>query len=108
MAHNGAANGNALTLPTREFRRTTVKQLIKLQDTGGFTHARINCRLVLFVEFQAKGHVFIDRHMRIQRIGLEYHGNATIPRAFGIYQITVDHKIATGDILKSGNNAQQG
>ncbi len=46
--------------------------------------------------------------MRIERIGLEHHGDAAISRRHVVDQLTVDPKFAVGDGFQPGNHPKRG
>ncbi|MNG96391.1 hypothetical protein D3C79_554550 [compost metagenome] len=75
--HNCAAHGHTLRLPTRELAWQTIQQLFQLQDLGGFVDLLFNLLFRQLAQLQTKRQVIFYRHMRIQRIVLEHHGNTT-------------------------------
>ena len=55
----------------------------------------------------AEGHVVVDRHMRIERVGLEHHGDAALRGRHVVDQLAGDLQLAAGDLLEAGDRAQQ-
>ncbi len=75
IAHDGAAHGDALALAARERRRLAGEILGQVQDRSGGLHPLLDQLLVGAPYAQRKRHVFRDRHMRVQGITLENHGD---------------------------------
>ena len=78
-----------------------------LQSVGGAAHTPVNLITRRFRLFQPKGHILKNRHMRVERIGLENHGNAALGRNDVIDNFITYCQIAAGDILQAGNHSQQ-
>ena len=76
IAHDGAADGDALTLAARELLGIAIKQRVERQDFGGLVHLPGDLVLGHFGKAQRKAHVVAHRHMRVKGIGLEHHGDA--------------------------------
>ncbi|EKM99799.1 phenol hydroxylase [Acidocella sp. MX-AZ02] len=57
--------------------------------------------------FQPEGHVLIDRHMRVERVILEHHGDVALRRGEVVHPALADEQIALGDRLQPGDDAQQ-
>jgi hypothetical protein len=49
-----------------------------LRISAGLSHPAIHLPLVGLANFKAEGHVLVDRHVRIERIGLEHHGDLAV------------------------------
>ena len=47
-------------------------------------------------------------HMRVERVGLEHHGDAALDRRQVVDPLAADDDVAAGDILEPGDHAQQG
>lgn len=59
------------------------------------------------VHAQAKGHVFFDRHVRVEGVGLKHHGNPALSWVDLIDHPLADGNRAAGDLLQPGNHAQK-
>ena len=47
-------------------------------------------------------------HVRVERVVLEHHGAAAFTRLEAVHQPPVDHDVSGGDVLQTGDHAQQG
>ena len=56
---------------------------------------------------QREGDVFEHRHVRIERVGLEHHGDAALDRGQVFDLFAADDDLAAGHVLKAGDHAQQ-
>ncbi len=82
LAHDGAADGDALALAARKsFGRRLRSSTFEMQDLGGPHHLGIAFGLGHAGEAQRERHVVGHRHMRVERVGLEHHGEAARSRA---------------------------
>ncbi len=55
----------------------------------------------------AEAHIFRDRHMWIERIGLEHHGHATLCSIDVVDTFAIEPDFAAGDFLQTSNGSQQ-
>ena len=108
LAHDGAADGDALALAARELLGLALQQRLDAEDFGGALHALLDLGLGRPRRFEAEGEVLVHRHMRVERIGLEHHGDAALGRRHLVHALAVDHQVAAGDRLEPGDHAQQG
>ncbi len=107
IAHDGPADGDALALAARQRLGQAVKVGFELQDVGGIAHAAVDLVLAEARDAHAEGHVLVDRHVRVERVALEHHGDAALGRRDVVDQPPVDVQLAAGDFLESGDHAQQ-
>ena len=108
VAHHGAAQGHALALAAGKGFGLAVQQVLNVQHLGGLAHALVNFRLRGFAQLKAESHVFVHRHVRVQRIVLEHHGDVAVFRGHVVHQAVANIQLALGDILQAGNHAQRG
>ena len=78
VAHQRAADGDALALAAGELRRLALEQRLDLQDLGGARDAPLDLVLGHAGVLQAEGQVPLHRHLRIERVGLEHHADAAV------------------------------
>src|SRR5207249_2981544 len=57
---------------------------------------------------QPEGHVVVDRHVRIEGVVLEHHGDVPVPGRQAIHHPTADLDDAFRDLLESGDHPQCG
>ncbi len=57
---------------------------------------------------QAEAHIVLHRQVRIERVGLEHHGDAALGGRRQRLVLAIDEDGAGCDILKTGDAAQQG
>ena len=70
-----------------------------MQSLGGGPHLLVDLRLVDPGELQAEGHVLVHRHVGVEGVGLEHHGDAAFGWVLVVDPALVDHEIARGDGL---------
>ncbi len=78
FAHNRPSDGHTLSLPSGKLLGLALKVVLNLEDVGGFAHPAVDLRLGHLGKPQPKGHVLIDVHVGIKRVGLEDHRNAPL------------------------------
>ena len=83
VADDGAADGHALALAAGELLRQAVEQVVDLQQLGRLHHPRLDVVGAGLLQLHAEGHVVVDLHVRVERVGLEHHGDAALRRARG-------------------------
>ena len=107
LAHDGAANGNPLALATGQGLRRTGQIFGDMQHVGGGAHTAVDFVRRQLALFQPESHVVVDGHMRVEGIGLEHHGHATLRRRNVIHPHIADIDIPAGDFLEPGDHPQQ-
>ena len=106
LAGQRPADGDALALAAGQLRRFAVHQLVKLQQRCDFVRAlRLHC-LRGAGDRQRKRDIVAHREMRIERVGLEHHGDAPLGRVQPGDIGAVDEDRALGDLLQPGDHAQ--
>ncbi len=108
LAHDGAADGDALALTTGELAGFAVEQLFELQDLGGRHHFGVALGLGHAGQPQREGHVVGDRHVWVKRVALEHHGEAAGVGRDVVDHRVVDQQIAGRNLLEARDHAKQG
>src|SRR3546814_1936731 len=78
LAHDGAAHGDPLALPAGKLARPALKKILQLENLRRLADTPIDLRQRLAGNLQAIGHGVVNRHMRVERIVLEHHGDVTV------------------------------
>src|SRR5690606_29306019 len=103
----GAADGDALTLAARERFRQTIEIWRELQLRRRGVHLLPDLIARHALEPQRVGHVPEDVHVRIERVGLEYHRDAALRRRDVVDHAAVDLDRARRDGLEARDAAEQ-
>ena len=99
VTHDGAADGDALTLAARKRLRLTVEVLGNTQDLGSGAHLTVDLVLGDLLELERKCHVLVHRHIGVQSIALEHHGDVAVLGCHVVDALAVDEHVAGGDVL---------
>ena len=62
----------------------------------------------LGAQFQGEGHVVVDAHVRIERVGLEHHGDVAVFGRHIVDGAVADVDGAFADVFQAGQHAQAG
>ena len=108
VAHDGAAHGDALALAAGELARIAVEQLREAEDLGGALHALVDLGPRRPPQLHGEGHVVGDRHVRVERVVLEHHGDVALFRGDVVDDALADADLPRRDVLESRDHAQQG
>ena len=107
LAHDGAPDRDALALPAGKLARLAVEIGREIERGGRGFHLAVDLRARQAGHLQAERDVAANAHMRIERIGLEHHRQAALGRRHVHHIVAVDQDLPAGDVLKSGDQAQQ-
>ena len=107
VAHQRAADGDALALAAGELGGLALQQRIELQELGRLGDAA--CDLVLrdLGDPEAEGEVHLDAHARIERVGLEHHADAAVLRLVPGDVAAVDPDLPGLDVEQAGDGVEQ-
>ena len=106
LPHNGAAHGHTLPLAARECFRLTIQVGQQVQALRHGFHLLINLILGHTRNLEGKPHVFPHRHVWVERIVLEHHGDIAFFRWRGRHIGVTDQDAAGGHVLQAGQHAQ--
>ena len=108
IAHQGAAHGDALALAARELGGPPVQQMADLQHLGDPRDRRIALRLGHAAHLHAEGDIPGDRHVGIERVGLEHHGDVALGGMQLVDPPPGDADLPAGHRLEPGDGVEQG
>ena len=97
VANDGAAHRHALALSTRQLPGVAIEESGEIEDRGGIVHLLLDFVFAAAREFQRESHVVAHRHVRIERIGLEHHGDVPLVRFEIVDGSVADFDLATAD-----------
>ena len=78
VAHHRAAHGDALALAAGELARVAREVGVEAEDAGGLADAGAALVLGRAGELEREAHVLADGHVRVERVGLEHHGDVAL------------------------------
>ena len=108
LSHNGATHGNPLALTTGQSLGLTVQVGLEVQKLGGFEDARCSLILVDAGNLESESHVFRHRHVGVEGVVLEDHGDVPVLRR-NIGDITVtDQDSSIVDFFQAREHAKRG
>ena len=108
IAHDGAADGNTLTLAAGQSLGLTVEILGNVQDLRGLTDLLIYNVLLLLAQLQREGHIFIHGHVRVKGVILENHCDIAILGGDVVHELAVDIQLSLSDLFQTCDHAQRG
>src|SRR5690606_13608085 len=108
LANDRAADRDALTLPARQGGRFAREQAFDVEDLGGAVHRLGNLGFGGPGDAETKGHIFKDREVGIERVGLEHHRDAPFRRFQGRDILRADEDAALIQRLEARDGTQQG
>ena len=106
LAHDRPAERDALALAAGELLGLAVQQLLQLEDARGVVDALVDVGLGHLAQLEAEREVVADRHVRVERVALEDHGDVAILRGDVVDDPVADQELALGDLLEPGDHPQ--
>jgi hypothetical protein len=79
VPHQCPTQGHPLALSSRHLARTPIQQRFDPQHACSLPHSAIDFRLPHFLQGKGKGEVIVSRHVWVEGIVLEHHGD--VPHA---------------------------
>jgi hypothetical protein len=108
FAHDGAPDRDALALAARQRLGPALEQVADLKDLGRAPHPLRDLGTRRPGQLEREAHVLGHRHVRVQRIALEHHGDAAPGRLDVVADPSADFHRAGTDVFQAGDDAQQG
>src|SRR3984885_13041759 len=102
-----AAHGDTLSLTARELAWAAVHQMLDLQGLGDCGDCPVAFGFRDATHFHAERHVLRYRHVGIERVGLEHHGDVPLRRMQVVDDLAADADFSGGDRLKTCDRVQQ-
>jgi hypothetical protein len=107
LAHDGASHGHTLALATGERLGLAVEQVGDLQGAGSEVDSALDLIPVHLPQLEAERHVVVDRHVRIERIVLEHHGDVPVLGGDVVDDPVTDGELALCDLFETCHHPQQ-
>ena len=108
LTDDSTAQRNTLPLTTGQSLGLAVQQVGDIQDSGGLFHAALDFLFGSLAQLQAESHIVIYRHMGIQSVALEHHGDVSVFGGHFVHQLVADVELALGDFFQTGDHTQRG
>jgi hypothetical protein len=102
-----ATHRDALPLAAAELLRLAVEQCLDREQLGRLPDAPLDLCLRHAREPQAEGDVLRDRHVRVERVALEHHGDVAILLRHVVHTTAADEEVARADLLEPGDHPQR-
>ena len=81
--------------------------MLDLQRLGDGGHRLVALGLRHAAHLHAEGDVLADRHVRIERVGLEHHRDVALRRVQIVDDLAADADLAGGDRFEPGDGVEQ-
>jgi hypothetical protein len=107
LAHDRAADRDALALAAGQRARLAIQQCFELKRLGGAAHGGVDVALRAAGDLQREAHVLGHRHVRIQRVALEHHRHAALGRRRVGDVDAADQHAPRAHLLEAGDHAQR-
>ncbi len=108
LAHDGPTHGHPLPLTTGEGLRLAIEVLGDLEGLGGVLDPPPDVVLRHLAELETERHVVEHRHVRVEGIVLEHHGDVPVLGWDVVHHPIADLQLALADVLQPGDHPQQG
>ena len=107
MAHNRAADRDALPLAAGELARLALEQFLDAQDLGGLADPLGDLGFRKLPHLEPEGHVVVDGHVRIQGVILEDHRDVPILRRQVVDDSIADRDLTGGDLFQPRHHPER-
>ena len=108
FTHDGTPKCDTLALTSREFFRLALEILPQPEDVRRLLDTLLYLLFGNVAEFETKSHVVEDRHVGIEGVVLENHGDVAVFWVNAIDNPFTDVQFPLGDFLQPGYHTQTG
>ena len=108
IAYQRPSHGDALALAARKLGGLAVEQTFDLQEPGDPGEGFLLRLFGHAAALHAEGDIGADRHRRIERVGLEHHGDVAILGRDAVDDALADPDLAGADAFQAGDHGEQG
>ena len=108
LADDGPAHRDPLPLAAGQRGRLALEVLLEAEHLGGLVDPALDLILGRLPQLQAERQVLLDRHVRVERVVLEHHGDVPVLRRQVVDHPVADLDRAAGDLLEPGDGPQRG
>ena len=107
VAHQRPADRDALALAAGELVRAAVEQRLDLQQRRRLGHLARDLGLRRLGHLETERHVVAHAHARIERVGLEHHGDAAVLGLLPGDVALADPDLPAADLEQAGDRVEQ-
>ena len=107
IAHDAAAERDALLLAAGQLLRLALQQFVQAEHAGGAIDRRLDLGFRGLLVAQAEGEIVVDAHVLVERVVLEHHGDVAVARRQMVDHPVADADVAAGDVLEARDHAQR-
>ncbi len=108
LADDRAGDRDALALPAGQLPGLAIEERLDTQYVGSLVHAALDLVFGQLAELEPESDVVADRHVRIERVRLEHHGDVAILGRHVVDLLVADIDRAFGDRLEPCEHPQGG
>src|SRR5207245_9652156 len=108
LAHTRSTQGDALALSARERPRLAIEERLEAQDLSRIAESLVDFALASLAELEPERQVVVDRHVGVERVRLEDHGDVAVLGSDIIDDPVTDLDRAIADLLQAGEHPQGG
>ena len=107
IAHDAAAERDALLLAARQLLRLALQQVVQAEHARGAVDRGLDLGFRGLLVAQAEGEIVVDAHVLVERVVLEHHGDVAVARRQVVDHPVADADVAAGDVLEARDHAQR-
>ena len=107
VADDGPAHRDPLPLAAGQVGRLAFQVLGQVEDPGRIVDLLVDGGLRRLGQLEREAHVFPDRHVRVQSVALEHHGDVTVLGRLVVDHLAADPQLALGDVFQAGDHVER-